>query len=166
MTPRLRARARRRQRPDEPRVIDLRDGADTMLWFEDETGHDPEAERAREERVAAWAARLDGGRSRQGARDELDRLRRQHWSGERVLEEARRGVAWWELPDADPYAVLGILPGASLSDAAAARREIARECHPDRHPTGGAPATREERQRRMQAANAAYDRLRSALDPR
>ena len=55
----------------------------------------------------------------------------------------------------DPYAVLGLDPGASPEDAASAYRQKAKEWHPDR---GGG----EEAQRRMAQINAAYDLLRSA----
>jgi hypothetical protein len=55
----------------------------------------------------------------------------------------------------DPYAVLGLDPGASDEDAAAAYRRMAKEWHPDR---GGGP----ERAARMAQINAAYDLLRSA----
>ena len=44
--------------------------------------------------------------------------------GERVLEEGRTPMEWWEHPEADPFAVLGLLPGASLDEAAAARRRV------------------------------------------
>lgn len=126
---------------------------------------------------AGWAARLEPDRARAAqlaerfraraarveAERELQRLRTRHWSGERILEEGRVETEWWEHPDADPYAVLGLLPGASLSEAAAARRRIAQECHPDRQLQAvdepGQPV------RRMIAANLAYDRLRRALLP-
>jgi hypothetical protein len=163
MAPRLLARARRRQRDDETQVIDLRDEADTTAWLEGLEAESPEAARAREARIAAWASRLEGARQSGQAEEELAHLRRQHWSGERILEEARRGLDWWELPDADPYAVLGLLPGASLADAATARRAIAQRCHPDVRSRLGADD--DEAERRMRAANAAYDRLRQALRP-
>lgn len=98
------------------------------------------------------------------ARDEalrdLQRLRERHWSGERLVEEGRTKLEWWEQPDADPHAVLGLLPGARLVEASAARRRIAMECHPDRLADNADP---ELVLRRMVAANAAYDRLRRAL---
>lgn len=94
------------------------------------------------------------------AQQDLERLRRRYWSGERILEESKTDLPWWEHPEADPHAVLELLPGASIAEAAAARRDIARRCHPDvtgqRQPTDMA-------MRRMVAANAAYDRLRRAL---
>jgi len=59
----------------------------------------------------------------------------------------------------DPYAVLGLVPGAGVRDVAAAYREQAKRWHPDR---GGG----EEADRRMAEINAAYDLLRAqALHP-
>jgi DnaJ domain len=55
----------------------------------------------------------------------------------------------------DPYAVLGLAPGAPERDVTAAYRDLAKRWHPDR----GAGA---ERERRMAEINAAYDLLRSA----
>jgi DnaJ domain len=57
----------------------------------------------------------------------------------------------------DPYAVLGVAPGAPERDVTAAYRELAKRWHPDR----GAGA---ERERRMAEINAAYDLLRSAAE--
>jgi hypothetical protein len=97
--------------------------------------------------------------AREEAIRDLQRLRERHWSGERLIEESRVTMEWWEHPEADPYAVLGLLPGASLEEAGAARRKIAAQCHPDRH-----AGDRDSMElRRMVAANAAYDRLRRAL---
>lgn len=131
------------------RTIDLTDGSS---WS---AGTAPDPARAAElaERFRARAARLQAQR-------DLQRLRARHWSGERVLEEGRTNIEWWEHPDADPYAVLGLLPGATLGDASAARRRIAQACHPDRT---GTECTDDEAMRRMIAANSAYDRLRRAL---
>lgn len=53
----------------------------------------------------------------------------------------------------DPHAVLGVAPGASAADLAAAYRREAKRWHPDR---GGG----EEAKRRMAAVNAAYEELR------
>lgn len=78
-----------------------------------------------------------------------------------MLEESRLDIDFWEHPLADPYAVLGLLPGAPLEEAAAARRRIARECHPD---VVGDDATSTDAHDRMTAANAAYERLRRALN--
>ena len=55
----------------------------------------------------------------------------------------------------DPYAVLGLEPGASTEDAAAAYRQMAKQWHPDH---GGG----EEGAQRMAQINAAYDLLRAA----
>ena len=54
----------------------------------------------------------------------------------------------------DPHEVLGIAPGASPDEAAAAFRELAKRWHPDR---GGGAAAAE----RMAQINAAYDLLRA-----
>jgi hypothetical protein len=96
------------------------------------------------------------------AQQDLERLRRRYWSGERLIEESKSDLPWWEHPEADPYAVLELLPGASIAEAAAARREIARRCHPD---VTGKPKVSDLSLRHMIAANAAYDRLRRALQP-
>jgi hypothetical protein len=111
-------------------------------------------------RMAALHEELRTRRAREEAERDLGRLRQRHWSGERVVEEGRLGIDFWEHHEADPYAVLSILPGASLEEAAAARRRIAQECHPDRLADDRDP---DEALRRMVAANAAYDRLRRAL---
>jgi hypothetical protein len=55
---------------------------------------------------------------------------------------------------ADPFAVLGVPPGAPLEDVAAHYRELAKRWHPDR---GGGP----DAERRMAEINAAYDVLRA-----
>lgn len=55
---------------------------------------------------------------------------------------------------ADPFAVLGVTPGASGEEVAAAYRRLAKRWHPDR--TRG-----EEAARRMAEINAAYDLVRS-----
>jgi hypothetical protein len=57
----------------------------------------------------------------------------------------------------DPYAVLGVRPGAAEREVAAAYRELAKRWHPDR--AHGAPAG--ERDRRMAEINAAYAALRT-----
>ena len=54
----------------------------------------------------------------------------------------------------DPYAILGLAPGAADADVAAAYRSQAKRWHPDR---GGG----EEAERRMAEINAAYDLLRA-----
>lgn len=148
----LRARNRRKEplraEPLDDGAIDLRD------LSEAEPEVDPQIDPAElYERFRARAARAEAER-------ELIRLRNRHWSGERLIEEARTELQWWEHSEADPYAVLGLIPGASLEDAARARRKIARECHPDRLAEG---KDAEQAIRRMVAANSAYDRLRRAL---
>ena len=55
---------------------------------------------------------------------------------------------------ADPFAVLGVAPGASGDEVAAAYRRLAKRWHPDR--AGGQDAAR-----RMAEINAAYDLVRS-----
>ncbi len=114
-------------------------------------------------RAAELAERFRSRAARAEAQRELRRLRNRHWSGERIIEEGRVEAEWWEHPEADPYAILGILPGARLDEAAAARRRIAQECHPDRQ--AHTAADPEVAMRRMIAANSAYDRLRRALLP-
>jgi hypothetical protein len=133
--------------PDPHVTIDLRGGG----WSERLTTSP---------RAAALHEELRTRRAREEAAHDLARLRARHWSGERVVEEGRLGVDFWEHHDADPYAVLSLLPWATLEEAAAARRRIAQENHPDRLTGDRDP---EEALRRMVAANAAYDRLRRAL---
>ena len=135
-----------------PTVIDLTERAGWAARVE------PDPVRAAElaERFRARAARAEAQR-------DLQRLRARHWSGERIVEEGRFTLEWWEHAEADPYAVLGLLPGARLEEAAAARRRLAQECHPDRVAISGADP--DLASRRMVAANAAYDRLRRALLP-
>jgi len=55
---------------------------------------------------------------------------------------------------ADPFVILGVAPGASADEVAAAYRRLAKRWHPDR--SGG-----EQDPRRMAEINAAYDLLRS-----
>jgi DnaJ domain len=54
----------------------------------------------------------------------------------------------------DPYAVLGVRPGSSEREVAAAYKDLAKRFHPDRG--GGA-----EGERRMREINAAYEELRA-----
>ena len=134
---------------------------------------DPERDITIELRQLAWTERLTSTtnaaalheelrarRAREEAARDLTRLRNRHWSPERVIEEGRLDIDFWEHHEADPYAVLSLMPGATLEEAAAARRRIAQENHPDRLTDGRDP---EAALRRMVAANAAYDRLRRAL---
>ena len=55
---------------------------------------------------------------------------------------------------ADPFAVLGVAPGASGEEVAAAYRRLAKRWHPDR-------ARGQDAARRMAEINAAYDLVRS-----
>jgi DnaJ domain len=57
----------------------------------------------------------------------------------------------------DPYAVLGLDPGASLDEAARAYRELAKQWHPDRAGETGAA--------RMIQLNVAYELLRAEQRP-
>lgn len=99
------------------------------------------------------------------AQADLAARRRWHWSGERLIQEGRRQLEWWEDSFADPYAILDLIPGASWSEINAARRRIARECHPDALIGKDAKDVPPEdvRVRRMAAANDAYERLRKAV---
>lgn len=136
----------------DPRSPDGDGDGDGGSWAPD---IDPARAAELAERFRSRAARLEAQR-------DLMRLRDRHWSGERLIEEARIPDEWWEHPDADPFAVLGLMPGAPLSEAATARRRVAMECHTDRLTEG---ADRDLAMRRMVAANAAYDRLRRAMHP-
>lgn len=68
-------------------------------------------------------------------------------------------------PDAgDPYAILGLLPGASMDEVRQAWRRTAAENHPDRMLQRGAPPEFVEIAREKTAAiNAAYARIRDEL---
>lgn len=68
-------------------------------------------------------------------------------------------------PDAgDPYAVLGLLPGATMEEVRHAWRRAAAENHPDRMTQRGAPPEFVEIARDKTAAiNAAYARIREEL---
>jgi hypothetical protein len=59
----------------------------------------------------------------------------------------------------DPYAVLGLEPGASPTQVKAAWRRLAREHHPD--VSGGDPDATRRSTRRMAEINAAYEKLRT-----
>ncbi|WP_114394580.1 TerB family tellurite resistance protein [Oleisolibacter albus] len=63
----------------------------------------------------------------------------------------------------DPYAVLGLPPGASLDQAKAAWRRLARENHPDLLVAQGMPQEFIDlAQEKMAAINAAWDRIEKA----
>jgi DnaJ like chaperone protein len=65
----------------------------------------------------------------------------------------------------DPYAVLGLFPGATLEDVRRAWRRLAAENHPDRMAERGAPAEFVAIAHDKTAAiNAAYARIRGELD--
>ncbi len=68
-------------------------------------------------------------------------------------------------PDADdPYAVLGLMPGAGMDEVRAAWRKLAAENHPDRMSERGAPAAFVDIAREKTAAiNAAYQAIRAEL---
>ena len=61
------------------------------------------------------------------------------------------------MPTRDPYAVLGIEPGASQETIKAAWRRLARVHHPD---LTGEPAAARRATRQMAEINAAYQLLR------
>ena len=145
MLGRGRRRGRDRDEADNI-VIDL---TDHVIERDDRTADDLLAHRRAEQR-------------RREAEQELARRRARYWSGERLVEEGAKGIDFWEHDEADPYAVLGILPGATLEEAAAARKRIAVECHPDRLASGVLPP---DAARRMSSANAAYECLRQAFRP-
>jgi hypothetical protein len=134
--------------PDE-QVLDLDSG-----W-----APAPDAEELTAEELAA---RFRARAARAEAERDLIRLRQRHWSGERIIEEGQREIEWWEHPEADPYAVLGLIPGATIEEVSAARRKVAQRCHPDQL---GPDADYDDAVRRMVAANSAYDRIRRALHP-
>jgi hypothetical protein len=138
----------RRETPLAEAVIDLRD----QIGWGLPALPDQQALRAR------LAARRRAELTRAEAQRELGELRLRHWSAERIYEESRLGVEWWEHPMADPHAVLGLLPGDGLDDATRARRAIARTVHPD-----VASDEDESGDRQMAAVNGAFDRMRRAL---
>ncbi len=154
----MRAKKRRKE-PLRAAPLEGGPGADDTVDLRDD---EPPADDAPPIDAAELHARFRARAAQAEAERELIRLRDRHWSGERLIEEGRTEIEWWEHPDADPYAVLGILPGAPLEAASHARRRIARECHPDRLADSANP---DKAIRRMVAANAAYDRLRRALLP-
>jgi DnaJ-domain-containing protein 1 len=142
-------------------VIDLRDqagnpfGEEHAWWAERPVVRgvpaDPVARRRREQA------------EREAAEREAAERTRRYWSGERLIAAGRAGAHWWAAPDADPYAVLGVLPGATLADISAARRRLAKAHHPDLVELSGAAAC--EAAERMAAVNRAYQELRRMLGP-
>lgn len=62
----------------------------------------------------------------------------------------------------DPYRVLGLEPGASLSEVVAAHRSLAKRYHPDQL-VDADDADRFEAAQTMSTVNAAYQELRSRL---
>jgi hypothetical protein len=72
-----------------------------------------------------------------------------------VVDQNRRGLT-------DPRVVLGVGPDASLAEARAARRRLAKELHPDVH-TGRSEAERAESGRRMTEVNLALAELEAAV---
>lgn len=138
----------RREQPAAEEVIDLRDALPRPM----PALPDQQALHAR------LAARRRAEVTRAEAQRELTDLRQRHWSAERIYEESRLGLEWWEHPRADPHAVLDLLPGDGLDDATRARRAIARRVHPDLVADQEVGAARQ-----MAAVNVAYDRMRHAL---
>lgn len=66
------------------------------------------------------------------------------------------------VPDAapDPYAVLGVPPGAPIEEVRKAWRRLARECHPDAAAARGVPPEAVKiAERRMQDINAAWEEI-------
>lgn len=62
----------------------------------------------------------------------------------------------------DPYRVLGLEPGASLSEVVAAHRALAKKYHPDQFFSADEPE-RQHAAQTMATVNAAYQELRSRL---
>src|SRR5438132_8521831 len=71
------------------------------------------------------------------------------------------GQAGYREAVADPWAILGLRPGASLVEARAARRRLAKQLHPDLH-GGVTPAERIELARRMVLVNQALAEVEAA----
>jgi hypothetical protein len=147
-------RGRRERTESDLIVIDLSDHVGSSATEREQTPED----RAR---VDAYIERRRTELRKREAERELAQLRARHWSADRVIEESRLDMDFWAHDLADPFAVLGLLPGATLEEAAAARKRIARECHPDLTKDMDPAATV-----RMRAANAAYERIRRAIQPR
>ncbi len=78
-----------------------------------------------------------------------------------------RGLRTRFVPDAapDPYQVLGLAPDASMQQARAAWRQMVRDSHPDRMIARGVPAEMVKlAEKRLIAANQAFDEIRAAAD--
>lgn len=132
--------------------VDLRDAVQPFgaehAWWTERAGVRGVPRRDRErEKARAEAAR-------KAACEEAKRLRRDYWSAERLFETSRRAAAAAP-PDVfddaarDPFAVLGLSPGATLEEARLARRQLAMRYHPDRNPDAAGAD-------RMAAVNAAF----------
>jgi DnaJ like chaperone protein len=68
------------------------------------------------------------------------------------------------LDPGDPYAVLGLMPGAGLEEARAAWRKLARENHPDMMAARGAPAAFVRiAEQKLTMINAAWEKVRQDL---
>jgi hypothetical protein len=152
-----------RRHRNDPQVIDLRDRARGRVPRPAAAARPLPALSAYQ--YAQLVARRQAEVARAEAQREVEALRRRHWSADRIYEESRLGIDWWEHPQADPHAMLGVLPGDALEDATAARRHIAMAVHPDRVADGGSAADPALAHRQMAAVNSAYDRLRRAYAP-
>lgn len=148
---------RGRRRSTETSTIDLRETFGEAQPSAPSRAMAPLPAEAEAKLVARRRAEIE----RLEAQGELQLLRQRHWSPERVFEESHLGIDWWQHPDADPHAMLAVLPGDPLDQAKRNRRAIARGVHPDR-PDVEDPALAQEQ---MAAVNAAYDRLKRALVP-
>src|SRR5215470_19281819 len=74
------------------------------------------------------------------------------WNGRSARASTRMRSA--TMTGVDPYAVLGVRPGSTESEVAAAYKDLAKRWHPDR-------GAGEEGERRMAEINAAYDAVRA-----
>ena len=82
----------------------------------------------------------------------------------RVFDRVRASLG--EAEDADPYAVLGLVRGASDAEVKSAYRKLSRETHPDALIAQGMPKEFIDlANAKMAAINAAHDRIRSERGP-
>lgn len=82
-----------------------------------------------------------------------------NWASSPTPDDPTHGGAGTPL---DPYRVLGLQPGASISEVVSAHRKLAKQYHPDQlHDIG--EAERAAAAQRMSIINAAYQELRSRL---